>query len=361
MSARKRKKRMKLPNNFGCIRYLGTGRRNPYAAYPPVSEYTEKGAVTPKALGYKPTWEEAYELLTTYNLEKQGKIKVNRNVYIDRTPTFAEVYEKFYQEKFFNSPKKLSESAMYSTRAAFNNSSALHNVPFGSIRYDDLQNVVNKCNLKHSSLELIVSLFHQMYKYALKYEIIEKDYSKFIYIPKPDDDERGIPFTNDELKVFWSCKEDPVVEMLLIMCYSGFRIKAFTDMEINLREGYFRGGVKTKASIERTVPIYSGIYDMVAARYSGSRNLLGISANNFREKMYAKLQSFGFPYASTGEKHTPHDCRHTFSRLCEEYGVNENDRKRMMGHSFGNDITNAIYGHRSVEDLRLEIEKIQLP
>lgn len=361
MSARKRKKRMKLPNNFGCIRYLGTGRRNPYAAYPPVSEYTEKGAVTPKALGYKPTWEEAYELLTTYNLEKQGKIKVNRSVYIDRTPTFSEVYEKFYQEKFFSSPKKLSKSAMDSTRAAFKNSVALHSIPFGSIRYDDLQDVVNKCPLKHSSLELIVSLFHQMYKYALKYEIVEKDYSKFIYIPKPEDDERGVPFTNDELKVFWSHKDDPVVEMLLIMCYSGFRIKAFTDMEINLREGYFKGGVKTKSSIERIVPIHSGIYDMVAARYTVSRNFLGISVNGFRNKMYAKLQSFGFLYASTGEKHTPHDCRHTFSRLCEEYGVSENDRKRMMGHSFGSDITNAIYGHRSVEDLRLEIEKIQLP
>lgn len=60
------------------------------------------------------------------------------------------------------------------------------------------------------------------------------------------------------------------------------------------------------------------------------------------------------------EKHTPHDCRHTFSALCEKYGVNENDRKRMMGHSFGNDITNAKYGHRTVDDLRGEIEKIKV-
>ena len=32
--------------------------------------------------------------------------------------------------------------------------------------------------------------------------------------------------------------------------------------------------------------------------------------------------------------------------LCEKYKVNEND------------ITNGIYGHRSLEDLRKEIEKI---
>ena len=30
----------------------------------------------------------------------------------------------------------------------------------------------------------------------------------------------------------------------------------------------------------------------------------------------------------------------------------------MMGHSFGDDITNGVYGHRTVEELRSEIEKI---
>ncbi len=34
----KRKKRMKLPNNFGSIKYLGKGRRRPYGVYPPVEE-----------------------------------------------------------------------------------------------------------------------------------------------------------------------------------------------------------------------------------------------------------------------------------------------------------------------------------
>jgi len=59
-------------------------------------------------------------------------------------------------------------------------------------------------------------------------------------------------------------------------------------------------------------------------------------------------------------KHTPHGARHTFSMLCERYNVNENDRKRLLGHSFGNDITNKIYGHRSMDELRTEIEKIEV-
>ncbi len=73
----------------------------------------------------------------------------------------------------------------------------------------------------------------------------------------------------------------------------------------------------------------------------------------FRDKMYTQLTTLGI------EKHTPHDCRHTFSRLFEKYKVMENDCKRMLGHKIG-DVTNDTYGHRTLEDLRNEIEKIEM-
>lgn len=43
------------------------------------------------------------------------------------------------------------------------------------------------------------------------------------------------------------------------MCYSGFRIKAFTNIEVNLELRYFKGGVKTKSGKNRIVPRYSEI------------------------------------------------------------------------------------------------------
>ena len=192
-----------------------------------------------------------------------------------------------------------------------------------------------------------------MYKYALKYEIVEKDYSQFLYMPKEEDDEPGVPFSDDELKILWTHSADPVIQMILIMCYSGFRIAAYTNIEVNLTDRYFKGGVKTKAGKNRIVPIHSAIYDFVTNR--ADKNMLHCTASLFRNKMSAALDQFGI------ERHTPHDCRHTFSMLCERYGVNENDRKRMLGHSFGTDITNAKYGHRTLEELRNEIEKIQIP
>ena len=356
----RRKKHPKLPNGFGSIKYLGKGRYKPYGVYPPVTVYTPNGPVTPKALAYVETWDEGYEILAARKMENEGKIKIKTGIYIDRTPTFKEVYEDFYKEKYRNELKEEKKtSSMYSTQAAFRNSSALHDIQFGQIRYKDMQDILNDCTLKHSSQELIVSLMHQMYAYAIKYDLVDKDYSTSLFIPISDDDEHGVSFTHKEMQILWDNRTDPVVEMLLIMCYSGFRITEIIKLSIHLGEKYFHGGIKTAAGKERDVPIHSGIYDMVTHR--PQKNMLGCTAANFRVQMYARLQSLGISYAPTGEKHTPHDCRHTFSSMCEEYKVNENDRKRMIGHSFGSDITNGIYGHRTIEDLRSEIEKIKIP
>ena len=223
------------------------------------------------------------------------------------------------------------------------------------LRHQDLQNIVDNCPLKHSSKELIVSLFHQMYNYAEIYELCEKDYSVHVKINTADDDEHGVAFTEEELKVLWKHKDNEVVEFILIMCYSGYRIKAYEDITINMDEWYFQGGVKTAASKNRIVPIHSAIQDLVERRVRRLDRITGdISRSKFRISMYGALSALGI------KKHTPHDCRHTFSMLCEKYGVNENDRKRMLGHSFGSDITNAVYGHRTLEELRGEIEKIQV-
>ena len=55
--------------------------------------------------------------------------------------------------------------------------------------------------------------------------------------------------------------------------------------------------------------------------------------------------------------HTPHDCRHTFSWLCDKYGVDMFTKKVLMGHSLGTSVTENTYGHRNLEELRTELEK----
>ena len=125
--------------------------------------------------------------------------------------------------------------------------------------------------------------------------------------------------------------------MLLIMIYSGFRINEYKNLEINFEEKYFLGGSKTKAGKNRIVPIHSAIIPLVANRLKKYNALLYLSPNKFRKIMYKFLGDIKI------EKHTPHDTRHTFAKLCDEYYVNENDKKIMLGHAFSY-ITNSIYG-----------------
>ena len=218
-----RKKRLKMPNGYGSIKFLGKNRRNPYGVYPPAERDENDKLYTPKAIGYTETWEEAYALLTTYNLEKEGKIKTITGTFVDRSPTFKEVYDDFFKEKYeTNKSKTFSEQSKRSTRTAFNNCSALHNMQVAQIKYKDLQDVLNNCTLRHASQELIASLFRQMYGYMLKYELVDTDYSVHVQIPVPDDDESGERFTDEELLILWNNKDDEIVQMILIMCYSGF-------------------------------------------------------------------------------------------------------------------------------------------
>ncbi len=75
---------------------------------------------------------------------------------------------------------------------------------------------------------------------------------------------------------------------------------------------------------------------------------------------YPTLKKLGIEYTETGKKHTPHDCRHTFSWLCDKYGVNDFSKHLLMGHSIGNDVEKSVYGHRTIEELRQEISKIKV-
>lgn len=375
----KRKKYPKLPNGFGSIKYLGKGRRNPYGVYPPVKEYTENGVPkTPKALCYVDEWMKGFAVLNAYHagtyqpgmdlgLETStgGADKLAQQILADfsrtkgtgyvSSKTFAEVYEDFWKWKYEKDKNTVySTNTLRATRGAYNRCEPIHNLPFASIRLTDLQNLLDSIELGRKSVDSVLSLLHQIYKYALAYEIVDKDYSMALRVNHEDDTEHGVPFSHEDLKILWSNLDDDTVIMLLIMCYSGYRISAFKELEVNLEEGYFKGGIKTASGKGRIVPIHSAIAPLVESRMQSTGSLFKGSQSNFRILMTKCLNRLGI------DNHTPHDCRHTFSMLCEEYGVNENDRKRMMGHSFGKDITNAIYGHRTLDALRTEIEKIKV-
>lgn len=381
----RRKKYPKLPNGYGSIKRLsGKNRSNPYGVYPPTKEFDINGNPVPvRALCYVDDWYKGFTVLTWYkngeyfpgrekeltesggsDLDGQiakilGKYTQTQREVADQK-TFEDVFKEFYLWKFkkeYTTKREKRTSSEYSYCTAFKNCAQLHSKTFRTLTTADLQNAMDYCiekGLKHSSLELLKNLYVQMYKYADANNLCDKKYSDYVKIGIPDDDEHGVPFSDEDLKILWKHKDDDIVKVLLINCYSGFRISEFINLEVNLKERYFFGGLKTDAGKNRYVPIHSAIFPLVEYMIKKYDRILFRSADVFREKMYETLDMLGI------EKHTPHDCRHTFNMLCDKYKVNDRDKKLMIGHAF-KDVTNKVYLHRSIEDLRKEVQKIQAP
>ncbi len=367
-------KHPKLPNGFGSIKKLSGNRSNPYAVYPPTTEFHANGSPkTPKALCYVTDWYTGFYALMEYkngtfdpDAFSQPKIKssdkahdaVSRIIasYNNKTRsmaqlrTFAEVYEEFFAYKYErDKTRSYSRSSTGATKAAFQQAQSLHNKPFRSLKTEDLQAVIDNCPKKHATKEHIKSLFKQMYDYAYAHDLCDRKYADHVKINTPDDDEHGIPFTEQELALIWkNSEENEILQAVLIMIYSGFRISAFRSLEVNLEEQYFRGGVKTAAGKNRLVPFNRSIVPFIRK----DSPLFCASKETLREMFSAELAKIGV----TG--HTPHDCRHTFSWLCDKYRVDPLAKKMLLGHALGNDVTDLRYGHRTLEELRAEINKI---
>ena len=340
------RKYKKLPNGFGSIKKYSGKRRKPYAAFPPTKEYSLKGApLTPKAIGYYETWHDAYTALTEYN---RNPFDTNA-----KPITFAELYKLWFDETY---PAGSQKSTMKVSRSSYNKCTKLYDVPFAKIRVNDLQAVVDDSSLTYTNATYVKVLFSKLYKYACKHEVVEKNYASFVEVHQENNIESGEPFTQQELDLLWANSEDKTVQMILIMIYTGFRISAFETIKVNLDERILQGGVKTKAGKDRIVPIHDSIFEFIK-----NCDFSSFSTQQFRRgNFYPKMKELGIDMTESGKKRTPHDCRHTFSWLCDTYEINDFCKHLLMGHSLGNDVEKSVYGHRTLDQLRKEIDKIKV-
>lgn len=266
--------------------------------------------------------------------------------------TFKFLAEKYLTEKH-NGKKKLSKNTIRSDYTTYRTLAGLHDKIISYITYKELQEYINNDTCGYVKKLKKITMIKQVFRYALKYEMIDKNPSEFLEINITSDIKHGENFTIEDLKKLYSDRENKITQMIIIMCYTGFRIGEIAGLEIDLENRVFKGGIKTEAGKGRVVPIHDFIFDMVKSKQEKNpKNILFTTDWSFREAMYKRLEYLGI------KKHTPHDCRHTFSYLCTKFKVDEIQKKRMLGHSFS-DVTNSVYGHTDVEILREEIEKIK--
>ena len=339
----------RLPNGFGSIKKLSGKRYKPFAAYPPVKEFTLEGkAVMSPAIGYYATYQEAYDALSTFNKNPFDTKAVRK--------TFDDVSLEYMEFIKSNQNKPLTESTLKNKRVCSQWCAPIGNMLISEIRTNDLQRLLDNCNMRNNSVSTLKSYVKCVFRYAMVHEYVQKDYSQYLVINQPDTSEKGQPFTEEQLTTLWQNSNDDVVQVILILIYSGFRIGAAKNLEINIGKGYFCGGVKTKAGINRIVPIHPAIMPFV----TNEPKSLRLSTSFLRNCICDTFERLGIASALNGAKHTPHDCRHTFSWLCDKYKVDDLSKHILMGHSLGSDVEKNVYGHRTFEELKEEIEKIKV-
>lgn len=348
---------LKNPNGYGTVVKLSGKRRNPF----------EVRVNTRMDERYYPV----YDVLGRYSTREEGLIALaeyNRSPYSisDREITFSQLYEKFYKNKYEYSGKVYSQSSMNCTKSAYGYCSTLYDLTYSKLRTDDFRSILGQINdkgkpLSHALQEHIKNLFSQMDKFALQNDIIEKGYASFAAITVSEDDTPGVPFTAAELKILWDNKNVPWVDSILIYIYSGWRISELILMpseDIDLKEGTFRGGLKTEAGKNRIVPIHSKIRSFVEQRLEVNHGILfAVNGQPVTAGTYTNLFKKTLTAIGIDTYHTPHDCRHTFTSLLDSAGVNQVCIDRLIGHASGS-LTTRTYTHKTIEELRQAVEMI---
>lgn len=139
--------------------------------------------------------------------------------------TFADIFDKWKYDK-------ISRSAINGYNAAYEVSSALHDMKFMDIKKMHMQDVVNSCEKGYGTLRKIKTLYNQLFKYAMENDIVSKDYSSFVDIGKNTSESTRVPFSKAEIKKLFSVESEiEFVDTILIMIYTSFRIGELLKIE----------------------------------------------------------------------------------------------------------------------------------
>ncbi|MBS9776106.1 MAG: site-specific integrase [Fusobacterium sp.] len=342
---------MKNANGTGTVYKLKGKRRFPWAALKTVKwETNGKKAIQKRILiGTFSTKSEATNALINYN---PNKIKTNDEI------LFKEIFEKWFQLH----KTKISERTLKIYNSMINKYLVeIFSLKFVELKYEFWQEFANKITAK-SSLLTVKAILKGIYSYAIKIEIVSTDYSAYIETGKIEKKVQRKLFTETEIEILWNNSEDKWVASILILLYSGLRIREFLKLKIenvDFNENYFITGSKTKAGKGRYIPIHPKIKPLLEKLATDKGKFLfmrddkiDITYDYYRKIFNRRLEALEI------SEHTIHDTRHTFISKMDKLGVNKVALQNIVGHS---DIktTQKFYIHKNEEDLKIAIEKLK--
>lgn len=346
---------MKNPNGYGCIRLMSGSRRRPYAFIATVEGKQH----------YIAAFESAYEakiFQARYYEEHHPNHLPSRR----KSITFSELYYRWYPFHLAEGAE-LSESTKVSYQNSFKHCAALYTRPFADLQFLELQAVIDNMrhrqNLSYSSCKKVKNLLSLLFKYAQKSNICSTNYAELLSIGKNRPVYPHHIFSRQKINRLWNIADFPGCDTILILLYSGLRVSELLELKkknINLRQRYLRITKSKTAAGIRVVPIHSRILPIVEVRLHGPGAYL-ISDQSGKPYDYSRYRSAIWNKVMNrinGQRHTPHDTWHTFATLLDNANANENAKRKILGHANG-DITDRVYTHKSIRQLRKCIELLQ--
>ncbi len=339
---------MRLPNGFGTVYKLQGNRRRPY-----VVKKSIQGRQKP--LGYFFTYEEAIAFLVDYNRDP--------SLLSPSKTLFSDVYSLWRAEHF----AKISSSVQKGYAVSYNHCKRLWPMVFVDIRLGHLQAVIDdirSAGAGHCTQKKARSLMEQLYKYAAKYDLVTRDYARYVEIDRLKRRYIKRPFTVRQRNKLWRNLNDlpHEIQHVLMLLYTGCRVGEYIRIrktDVKLRRRFFKvTASKTEAGRNRLVPIPRKLVpyweeainakgDYICCRADGSPH----TYDSFRRQIFDKvMRHFGF-------KHTPHETRHTLASMLDSADSNRTVIKLILGHA-REGMTEKDYTHKTIRELLQAIDKI---
>lgn len=334
---------MRLPNGYGSIVKLTGNRRRPFMVRKTIGYKNNRQIYS--VLGYYPTRDDALIALAHYNQQDVPVVGI----------TLAKVFQAWYPSH----AKLVAKTTAESYNNSYNHLLPIMAMPIDKIKYRHLQGIIDtmrSAGLSYSSCKKVRSLINMLYDYASVNEWISKSYGKYLQLGKNAPVRPHKPFTRRQINAIWHCNlaESDIV---LILLYTGMRsieLRQLLKRNINRKQKYFDiTQSKTKAGI-RIIPIHTKIQPIVdRLLQTDGKYLLGA------ELSYAQLDTrFQKVMDAIHAKHTTHDCRHTVATLLDAADANPNAVRTILGH-VGGDVTDTVYTHKTLPQLRRTIQLLK--
>ena len=320
--------------------------------YDPVKDkQVQKYAV----IGYAATKAEAMQMLAEYN-QNPFDVKAAK-------ATFQDVYDQWSKVKY----PTISKSNVHGYEASYRVCGTLYNKVFKELRLVDLQFVVDTCGKNYPTLKKLKILFNQLYEFAMKNDICNKDYSEYVdilrYKDKNPDKRDHNKFEKAEIDRLWQITDQPYYQIVLMLIYNGCRISEFLDLKkenINLQEQYFdvvssktENGIRRVPIADKVLPYYKAWCESSACEYLiHTPDHKHFEYRNYYDSYWTPLME------SLGFEHKPHDTRHTCISMLAEAHVDQTMIKKIVGHSGAMTLTERVYTHLDIEALVEAINKI---